>query len=198
MSAAGRGRARLAGDRYFSPPFVLPRLIERLPLPGGVWLDPFCGDGRLIASVSGVDLQWRGYDLGASMAAPVREVGAEFRLGCSFERIGAERLRGVSVVATNPPYGGDAPERAMRSWFGLGAWLCFLLRLNWLASRRRRDLLALLRPDVFVLPDRPSFAFGGSDACEYCWCVLPPTGAGGGRLEWLDKNPPRAPRRRRV
>jgi len=46
-----------------------------------------------------------------------------------------------------------------------------LLRLNFLASERRQEWMKTDTPDVYVLPNRPSFRGKGSDATEYAWFV---------------------------
>jgi hypothetical protein len=51
-----------------------------------------------------------------------------------------------------------------------------LLRLNWPARAPgkhpdRYELIRKFTPDVYVLPNRPSFSNGGTDATEYAWMV---------------------------
>ena len=47
--------------------------------------------------------------------------------------------------------------------------VCMLLRLNFLASESRCEWMQNNTPDVYVIPNRPSFKGKGSDACEYGW-----------------------------
>ena len=54
------------------------------------------------------------------------------------------------------------------------AHVVFILRLNFAASEKRHDLMSRFPPDVFVLPNRPSFRNGKTDATEYAWFVWPP------------------------
>jgi hypothetical protein len=45
-----------------------------------------------------------------------------------------------------------------------------LLRLNFLASEERSEFMQRTRPDVYVLPNRPSFVLAGkTDSIEYAW-----------------------------
>jgi hypothetical protein len=75
----------------------------------------------------------------------------------------------LDVVITNPPYRqaldfvrwgrAHAPVTAM------------LLRLNFLGTAQRVAFLRDHPPDVFVIPDRPSFDGIGHDSIEYAWFV---------------------------
>ena len=47
-----------------------------------------------------------------------------------------------------------------------------LLRLNFLAGGGRADFMRAQEPDVYVLPNRPSFTGHGTDSCEYAWFVF--------------------------
>ena len=77
------------------------------------------------------------------------------------------------LVISNPPYG-DA-EKFVEHALTIGRTCCFLLRLNWLASKKRAAFHRAHPSDVFVLPRRPSFTNGGTDATEYAWFVWGPT-----------------------
>ena len=49
-----------------------------------------------------------------------------------------------------------------------------LQRLNWFGTKQRSVWLARHCPDVYVLPDRPSFTSdGGTDSAEYAWFHWP-------------------------
>jgi hypothetical protein len=48
-----------------------------------------------------------------------------------------------------------------------------LLRLNFLGGAKRTAFLRARPPDIYVLPNRPSFTGHGTDACEYAWFVWP-------------------------
>jgi hypothetical protein len=61
-------------------------------------------------------------------------------------------------------------ERALRE-APEDADVAFLLRLNFLGSQRRAAFHRSFPSDVYVLPRRPSFTGGGTDATEYCWMV---------------------------
>jgi hypothetical protein len=44
-----------------------------------------------------------------------------------------------------------------------------LLRLNYLEGVERAEFWRRCAPDVYVLPNRPSFHGGGTDATAYAW-----------------------------
>ena len=46
-----------------------------------------------------------------------------------------------------------------------------LLRLNFLGSQERSDYLREHMPDIYVIPNRPSFTGGKTDSIEYAWFV---------------------------
>lgn len=74
-----------------------------------------------------------------------------------------------SLVISNPPY--SEAERFVEHALKIGTTVCFLLRLNWLASKKRAPFHRAHPSDVYVLPRRPSFTGGGTDATEYAWFV---------------------------
>ena len=58
--------------------------------------------------------------------------------------------------------------------FQIADKVSMLLRLNFLASRKRVSFMQKHAPDVYVLPKRPSFkktAKSSTDACDYGWFV---------------------------
>jgi len=83
--------------------------------------------------------------------------------------IEAGGARKWDLVISNPPYV-DAEGFVMHS-LRIAEVSCFLLRLNWLASKKRAAFHRAHPADVFVLPRRPSFTGGGTDATEYAWFV---------------------------
>jgi hypothetical protein len=88
------------------------------------------------------------------------------------------------VVITNPPYNRslDFVETSMH-WAPI---VVMLLRLDWLTSQKRNAFIQEHLPDVYVLPNRPSFTNQGTDSTGYAWFVW---GQDGGRIEVLDLTP---------
>ena len=178
MSATNRGGVRSEGDFYRTPRWCVEALLKEESFDGVV-LDPGCGDGSIALS------------LGVALPA-LRVVGVE--RDKSLAKLA--ECRGVSVfcgdflnyaqevaahtpfdaAVGNPPYREAALfARAALKCVRPGGRVCFLLRLNFLGSSRKRiDLVGsdseLAR--VYVLSRRPSFTGNGrSDACDYAFFV---------------------------
>jgi hypothetical protein len=70
VSATKRGSGvRTPDDAYETPAWCVQRLLEKLQLPGGNWLEPGAGDGAIIKAVGcgfpGVrGIPWRSWDHG--------------------------------------------------------------------------------------------------------------------------------------
>jgi hypothetical protein len=80
----------------------------------------------------------------------------------------------VKVVITNPPF--QLAMQFIRRAIEVAplAQIAFLLRLNFLASEERAEFMQEYAPDIYVLPNRPSFVHGATDMAEYAWFVWPP------------------------
>jgi len=169
VSATNRGASRRKDDFYATPSWCVHRLIERLDLPGGQWLEPCAGNGAIVDAVHAKrdDVSFVTNDL---RKRPYVEFNLDYLKH-------ADKFRGFSVLMTNPPFSlamefikaalANAPSESV---------VAMLLRLNFLASDGRRKFFADsgLMPDVYVLPNRPSFTEDGkTDAAEYAWFVWP-------------------------
>ncbi len=179
MSSTGRG-PRLGGpdDHYVTPSWVVRRLLETWkPRPG--WLcEPAAGEGAIIHEVNNYlpgRLDWLAVECRATAEARLLAVGVN---PCIADFLTweppASVTHDVSTVITNPPF--KLCEEFIRRGAELfpDADLVFLTRLGFLASEKR---VALWRdigmPDVYVLPNRPSFTPDGkTDSADYCWLVF--------------------------
>ena len=181
MSATGRSDVRRGDDFYATPQWCVHRLLEALPLHDGAWLEPCAGDGAIIRAVrtSGADPTWTAYEIRPEAEPELRRLPGLGKLRCgsrgNFLVAVAERNRderAFDVVLTNPPF--SSAMEFIEACLPLASTVCMLLRLNFLASERRAAFMRATPPDVYVLPNRPSFTGGGTDATEYCWAVWPP------------------------
>jgi len=155
MSATNRGAKRHAADFYATPesafrpllPFI--KAVRSMSAGFEVW-EPACGDRRLI--------RWMEKD-------GIASGGSDLKNGYDFLKNADE----ASCILTNPP-------------FSLALEFCdhainhspnvfMLLRLNFLASRKRRNWWNAHKPAaLFVLSERPSFTDNGkTDATDYAW-----------------------------
>lgn len=193
MSATGRGAARAAYDTYSTPPYCLLRLLEKLPLPGGKWLEPCAGDGRLV-------------EITAQLRSDVEFTVCEIRPECQptleslpfTEKViigdflsldPANFGEKFAVCITNPPY--SLAMEFIEKGLQLADTVVMLLRLNFMASKGRAAFFHRYPPDVYVLPNRPSFTGKGTDATDYCWMVFRANNEGcpTGRIQVLDTTP---------
>lgn len=191
MSATGRGGTRVVDDNYPTPPWCPRRLLEGVSLPGGTYLEPAAGDGAIISEVKRLrsDITWSAVELREACRAQLARlvhpqalvIGDFLALGKVWAAHLPPGQKPYTGIITNPPYSlaQDFIEASLR----IAHVVVMLLRINFLGSERRYELLRQHSPDVYVLPNRPCFVGGRSDATEYAWFVW---GAGrGGHLSIL-------------
>lgn len=192
MSATNRGAKRVEGDFYPTPAGVTLAILRALDLPGGRWLEPSAGTGAIIRAVASVrsDVTWR--------AVEAREVCRPF-LECHdhavvevadfLDEATGKDWRRFDVAMLNPPFTTAMPFIA--KCLDLASWVVCLQRVNFLGSKSRNRFWREHCPDVYLLPERPSFTDGGTDATEYAWFVWPPNGHNRqrGEVEVLDAAP---------
>lgn len=180
MSSTGRG-PRLGGpdDFYVTPSWVVDRLLDVWTPPPGTLLEPAAGDGAIIRAINariGAQNLWVAVECRATAAPKIQGAYATAIADFLTWEPAPHLVTQVTAVITNPPFkDAEAFVRRASDMFPEAA-LAFLVRLGFLASEERislwRDLGA---PDVFVLPNRPSFTpNGATDSSDYAWIVLPP------------------------
>jgi hypothetical protein len=192
-------KPRHARDFYPTPAWCTTRLLERIgpALLEGVpkrgawcWLEPAIGNGAIagavrnffrdeIADFTGVDI-YRSDDFDA---VTIRKMHVASFLDVTFDewdRTGAKNPGLFDVAITNPPFRIDLEDGTsldggmvfVERMLKVAHVVILLHRLDWLASAKRNDFFAGRMPDVYVLPDRPSFTNDGStDAQTYAWFV---------------------------
>lgn len=182
-------RVRL--DQYPTPAWCVRRLLETdaLPLPGSAsgmnrWLDPCAGRGNLIAvvnewyksknkitvpgSTDGVIPAWRSVEIDGFLHRenPYNCLLGDFLRPDTLPSAYTE----ADVIITNPPY--SLAQEFIEASLRCAKIVAMLLRLNFLASETRHAFFEKHgMPDVYVLPNRPSFVGGKTDATEYAWMV---------------------------
>jgi hypothetical protein len=165
MSRTTLARNEKRVDYYPTPAWCVHRLLEACELPGGHWLEPAVGDGAIVRAVNAVrsDVTWTTVDVRPEVEPDV--VGDFWALSGVLDT----KPDTFAVAITNPPFS-QAMEfvtEAMRH----ARVVAMLLRLGWLSSAERAPFLRRFTPDVYVLPDRPSFDGQGSDSADYAWMV---------------------------
>jgi len=132
-------------------------------------LEPAAGDGAIIRAVARMDVTW--------IAAEKRavELGPLFRLTapvCIVDFLAWQPPCRLTVAITNPPY--SLAMEFVEHALTMADNVAMLLRLNFLASEKRAGFMRAHPPDVYVLPNRPSFTPDGkTDSIEYAWFVWP-------------------------
>jgi hypothetical protein len=173
MSATKKNsNKRIENDYYPTPSWCVDRLLDVLPIKDGNWLEPAAGDGAIIRAVgahktfmptwTAVELQDRFKSVLEASVDPSRVHIESF--------LDAPLSKEYDVVITNPPFS-KALEFIKKSIELEPEYVCMLLRLNFMGSGERSDFLRKYTPDIYVIPNRPSFNGKGTDSIEYAWFV---------------------------
>lgn len=178
MSSTNRGGQRSPSDWYSTPSWCVHRLLEAVTLPGGRWLEPGCGEGHIIRAVRErrSDVQFTGIDCRDTefvrKATETPQPGDEFVVGDLLTPEGRVKalLDGPkwAVSVGNPPF--SLAQQFIDLSLKAADTVILLLRLNYLSSDKRAEFMRTNAPDVYVLPNRPSFTGDGStDSIDYAW-----------------------------
>jgi len=194
VSATGRGAKRSDADFYPTPASATLAILRALALPGGRWLEPSAGDGAIIRAVNAMrsDVRWTACELRMECAPRLAAVDrtAEIVAGVNF--LTADITQRFDVALLNPPFC-DAVAFIAKC-LDCADWVVALERVNFLGSAGRNRFWREHAPDLYLLPERPSFTGEGTDATEYAWFVWPPGGhdRSAGRIEVLPVSPGQA------
>ena len=204
MSATNRGAIRKANDGYATPGWCVDRLLERVALPAGHWLEPCAGHGAIINRVEGLrsDVRWSAVEVRAEHEARLSEYNCRaLRIGDFLALSGTASLwPQFDVAITNPPY--FFARQFIQACRPIAKIVVMLLRVNFLAGEERQPWISQDMPDVYVLPNRPSFTGknvmvsrsgkkrkNATDATEYCWGVWEGAPKTYGRVQVLGCTP---------
>lgn len=171
MSSTKRGRVRIRADNYPTPRWCVHRLLEALELPGGRWLEPCAGNGAIITAVNAIrnDVTWQAVEMRHTACNQLMKVmPADHIIEDSFFQVAGGLFGKYPVCLTNPPF--SKAMEFVETCIPKAEHTVMLLRLNFLASEARSNFMRGTRPDVYVLPNRPSFTMSGkTDSIEYAW-----------------------------
>jgi len=112
------------------------------------------------------EVRWKAYELRPECLEPLSNIGAS----PTIVDFTATKLKTphFDVILMNPPYrlAQEFVEKSLR----ISDHVLVLLRLNYLGSKVRNAFMRNDCPDVYVLPNRPSFeGHGRTDSIEYAW-----------------------------
>ena len=183
MSATNRGSKRIKNDNYPTPAYCIKRLLEAWQPKNSLLLEPCVGDGAIIKGFDNSDYRWLSYDIRPGTYTPDTN---SFHFEQDFLIVSElpidllspkPKYLPIGTVITNPPFSLLNQFLYKSRELCPEAELVFLLRLNTLAGGDRSGRPKLYKklgtPDIYVVPNRPSFTQKGTDACEYAWFVFP-------------------------
>jgi hypothetical protein len=171
-------------DFYPTPGWCVERLLETGALScvsnSSIWFEPAAGDGRIIKAV-------RSFHADNGLCQPTwlaAEIQPRFHESLSklvesnnilidnFLTLDlAERIQVTpDVIIGNPPYS-LAFEFVKRSMELAAKQIAFLLRIDFVVSVKKHQWLTENMPDIYVLPNRPSFVRKKTDMANYAWLV---------------------------
>lgn len=163
---------RVANDYYPTPGWCVDRLLEEVNISSVKWLEPAAGDGALIRAVAarlGTAPTWTAIELQDRFKTDLEAIVDSSRVHIgSF--LDVPLVKEYDVIITNPPFS-KALEFIKKSIELEPEYVCMLLRLNFMGSGERSDFLRKYTPDIYVVPNRPSFNGKGTDSIEYAWFV---------------------------
>jgi len=147
---------------YPTPAWCVRRLLEAVPLPSGMWMEPCVGEGAIVDAVNGV-----GGHLVHWVTCDIRPTGRADNV-CDYL---VHRWREMDVCLMNPPFS-KALAFAQKALTHC-SYVFMLQRLNWLQQPvsipERTEWLRTFPPALYVLPERPKFRGRGTDGGGYAW-----------------------------
>lgn len=203
MSSKNRAGSKPDKDEdYATPPWPIHRLLDKLALKAGRWLEPCAGAGGIVRVVNTriPGIEWvacerdprheaslREVVPAGSLAFPAHDAVLDDRvlIGDFFESLKKLPRRGSTptnypfdLVLTNPPF--SKAINFLMACLCLAPDVILLLRTGFLHSRKRHAWLTSHMPERSLgLPNRPSFKPGGrTDSCDYDFNVWTPASDG--------------------
>lgn len=184
MNRTGRGKRKNVLENYETPGWAVHRLLEKIEM--GVhpscarnarWLEPCAGGGNIIRAVNecwgkNAKINWTAIEAHPHNVRRLQKIIPPERViqGNYFDQ---KIRRGYSVIISNPAF--TIAYEVIQKSLLYSDYVIMLLRLDWLSTTKRHDFIYSHVPDVYVLPNRPSYTGdGNTDSSEYGWFVWPP------------------------
>jgi hypothetical protein len=183
MSSTARGGKRSPADFYETPAWTVHRLLERITLPGGLWLEPCAGDGAIINAVNSFpgpgafdpsEVRWTAHELREECKPKLYEAAGRLVTIGDFLAVKPPRTSSgpyYDVSISNYPF--SIAMEMIEHNLKFASHVLSLLRLNFFGSEKRNAFFQKYMPDVYVIPNRVSFAI--SVSCKKCdWAEIYP------------------------
>lgn len=167
-SSTGRGKEREQFDHYPTPFWCVRRFLEAADLGGEHWFEPCAGEGNIIEVINEfrTGISWTACDIQPGAESILRKLTDDVIIGDFLEQ-----TTRADVIISNPPFNLALPivQHALTL---AEDYVAMLLRLDFLGTQDRCGFLRDNTPDVYVLPNRPSFTPDRqTDSSEYGWFV---------------------------
>lgn len=176
VSATNRGGSRVNDDFYATESWVVDRFLEAWPdfkwlAQHGAWLEPGAGDGAIIKAVNATAQRrglrapdWAAVEIDSSRVDALTSIpGVASIVTGDFLKVGPNPERPPFAVSIgNPPF--SLAMEFVQHCRKLAHYTALLLRLDFLGSAKRSVFMREDAPNVYVLPNRPSF--GQSVRCR--------------------------------
>jgi hypothetical protein len=172
--------ARDPNDSYETAPEAVHMLLSNLRLYGGIW-EPSCGRGAIVRELLDAGIDKRSIAasdkyLGLGMQFP--ELHSVMPFEADFLSVVVQPPRTANIVM-NPPFSAaDEHVRHALHVVPSHGKVCVLLRMTWIAAKKRADLLPFLERIIIcgrlkmLPPDVPDKGHNG--AVDFCWFVFRP------------------------
>jgi len=165
--------SRLPFDAYMTPFPLCELLVKRLGVRGDRVLEPTAGTGNFVRAYK----EWHpSADILAVDIQNFPQPHARTSIQTDFLEWGPPQPC-FDLVIGNPPYkGAETFVDLSMQWLRPSGSLAFLLRMGFLASVKRYDLLERWKPShIYTLAGRPSFYGENNDRYDYAFIVWPRT-----------------------
>lgn len=186
MSSTNRSPVRRELDQYDTPAWCTRLILPHvLPITTIGVLDPCAGNGAILDVVASdfPMLSRFGFEIDSNRAFDARVKGRHIIYQAdATKEWSCWAFEPSLVVVTNPPF--SNAEEVIRACLTQAVHVVALLRLSFLASKKRASLWRDSTADVYVLPKRPSFTGRRTDSCDYAWFAWGP--GRGGRWQRLE------------
>lgn len=171
MSSKGRKKKEDNSAEYYpTPGWCVHRFIETVNLPNGSWLEPCAGNGDIIHAVKEKkkSITWHANELREDCKNPLERISDRVTIS-DYLKWDVPGPKPYDVIITNPPF--SLAMDVITKSLALADNVAMLLRLNFIGTAERTPFFRECMPDIYVIPERPSFDGKGADSIEYAWFV---------------------------